>query len=272
MSTTIEQAQEVYAKFSEQFKSIVLGTAELNGEPNASYAPFVMDQNQNIFIYISYITQHAKNISNNNSVSVMFLEDEKEASQIFARKRLTYQCKGEIIPFNSAKWLLVLEEFTKKFGNIINNFKTMEDFNIFQLTPTKGRFVIGFGAAYDIEGANLKVLKPVMGAGHGHKARQGHGTETSQKDAIHHMNTDHRDSVLNIAKVYGKQPDASDAELLDILPDKLLIKVTLKTGQKEIEVNLIAPAGNSGSHGVLISMSKESRKILEEESLKMPKN
>lgn len=271
MNGSMEQAQKMYDNFTAPFKSIILGTAELNGEPNASYAPFVMDQNQNIYIYISYITQHAKNIANNENVSVMFIEDEKEAGQIFARKRLTYQCKGKIVPFNTEKWLSALGEFTNKFGKIIDNFKSMEDFNIYQLTPNKGRFVIGFGAAYDIERDNLKVLKPVAGQGHGHKPRHGgNDKESNTKDAVAHMNTDHRDSVLNIAKVYGKHPEALDAELLDILPDKLLIRLKLINGQKEIEVKLINPTdGNGNSHGVLINMSKESRRILAEESLKV---
>jgi putative heme iron utilization protein len=270
MNGTIEQAQKLYDEFTIPFKSIILGTAELNGEPNASYAPFIMDENQNIYIYISYITQHAKNIANNENVSVMFIEDEKESGKIFARKRLTYQCKGKIIPFDTEKWQFAIGAFTNKFGKIIENFKSMEDFNIFQLIPNKGRFVIGFGAAYDIEGANLKILKPVAGQGHGHKPRHGHGKESNSKDAVNHMNTDHRDSVLNIAKVYGKQTDAIDAELLEILSDKLLIRLTLKSGKKDIEVKLItSPDGNNASHGVLITMSKESRRILAEEAAKV---
>lgn len=274
MNGTMEQAQKMYENFTQPFQSIILATAELNAEPNASYAPFVMDQNQNIFIYISYISQHAKNIANNENVSVMFIEDEKESKQIFARKRLTYQCKGKVIPFNTEKWQIAFTAFSNKFGKIIDSFKSMEDFNIYQLTPNKGRFVIGFGAAYDIEASNLKTLIPVAGQGHGHKHRQGgHGKESNTKDAVDHMNKDHRDSVLNIAKVYGKHREALDAELLDILPDKLLIRLSLKSGQKDVEVPLISPTDdNSSSHGVLISMSKESRKILAEETLKVNVN
>ena len=46
-----EKAQAEYEKFPAEFTSIIISTVNKQGIPNASYAPFVMDDNKNIYIY-----------------------------------------------------------------------------------------------------------------------------------------------------------------------------------------------------------------------------
>jgi heme iron utilization protein len=157
----IAKAQAEYENFSAQFGSIILSTVDAEGLPNASYTPFVMDEKKHIYIYVSGLATHTKNIYANSRVSVLFIEDEAQTKQIFARRRLSFDCDPILLARDTPQWLGIIEKFQEKFGGIIEMLHSLPDFRIFQLTPTSGRFVIGFGAAYQISGDNLHQLTQI---------------------------------------------------------------------------------------------------------------
>lgn len=154
----IEKAQAEYEKFTEEFESIIISTVNEQGIPNASYTPFVIDDAKNIYIYVSGLSTHTKNIYVNPHVSILFIEDEAKTKQIFARRRLTFDCTATLLERETEQWNQIVEQFQERFGEIIEMLRSLPDFRIFQLTPTEGRFVIGFGAAYHISGDNLNQL------------------------------------------------------------------------------------------------------------------
>ncbi len=157
----IAKAQAEYENFTVQFGSIILSTVDAEGFPNASYTPFVMDEKKRIYIYVSGLATHTKNISANSKVSVLFIEDEAQTKQIFARRRLSFDCEPNLLARDTPQWTEIVDKFQGKFGEIIEMLRSLPDFRIFQLTPTKGRFVIGFGAAYQISGDNLNQLTQI---------------------------------------------------------------------------------------------------------------
>ena len=150
--------QSDYEDFHQQFASIIIATVSDQGIPNASYAPFVMDELKNIYIYVSGLSIHTINIESRPDVSVLFIEDEGKSPNIFARRRLNFDCRASLLERESIKWQEVVDQFQARFGTIIEVMKGLADFRVFQLTPTGGRFVIGFGAAYHIHGDNLHQL------------------------------------------------------------------------------------------------------------------
>ncbi|MBD2694620.1 HugZ family protein [Anabaena catenula] len=154
----IEKAQAEYEKFTEEFESIIISTVNEQGIPNASYTPFVVDDAKNIYIYVSGLSTHTKNIYANPHVSILFIEDEAKTKQIFARRRLTFDCTATLLERETDQWNQIVEQFQGRFGEIIEMLRSLPDFRIFQLIPTEGRFVIGFGAAYHISGDNLNQL------------------------------------------------------------------------------------------------------------------
>ncbi|MEC4804275.1 MAG: pyridoxamine 5'-phosphate oxidase family protein [Jaaginema sp. PMC 1080.18] len=162
----IEQARLEYQGFLDLFQSLVLSTANPQGIPNASYAPFVVDEFHNFYIYVSGLSTHTQNLQINPQASVLFLEDEAQTQQIFARRRLTFNCNTTFIERESEQWLKIINLFGAKFGDIIKLFRDLPDFRIFQLTPQEGRFVIGFGAAYQVNLAGETDLLPIQGKSH----------------------------------------------------------------------------------------------------------
>ncbi len=153
--------------YLEPFKSAVLGTIGENGYPFSSYAPFYYD-GISIYIFISDIATHAKNMQQRPRASAFFIEDENQAQQIFARKRISLQCDVARISKNDHSYASIMEAFVSKQGETLTMLMGMGDFNLYVLTPIYGEATFGFGEAYNIGGEKMDRLVARTG-GSGHK-------------------------------------------------------------------------------------------------------
>ncbi|MBE9005632.1 pyridoxamine 5'-phosphate oxidase family protein [Fortiea sp. LEGE XX443] len=154
----LEKTQAEYESFPHEFQSVIISTITQEGIPNSSYAPFVIDEAKNIYIYISDLATHTQNLYANPHVSVLFIDDEAKSNNIFARRRLSFDCTATLIERDTETWNKIVEQFQERFGEMIEVLRGLADFRIFQLTPSSGRFVLGFGNAYKISGDNLNQL------------------------------------------------------------------------------------------------------------------
>ena len=67
-------------------KTLVMATADKNGAPSVSYAPFVR-RPPPLYVYTSSLSRHTRNMMETAKASVMFIEDEARTRNFFARKR-----------------------------------------------------------------------------------------------------------------------------------------------------------------------------------------
>lgn len=156
--------ERAYQEFSSLFDSVVICTVSGEGMPNASYAPCVIDGDKNIYTYVSGLSSHTQNLKVNPKASLLFIEDESKTEQIFARRRLSYDCEASLLTNDSPKRTEIDLKFGNKFGEIIQIFRDLPDFRIYKFTPIGGRFVVGFGAAYDVDTNDLNKLIHVKGS------------------------------------------------------------------------------------------------------------
>ena len=163
MMNKLEQAQQTYQAFPDRFQSLILSTVSPEGIPNASYAPFVRDADKNFYIYVSGLSTHTQNLHAKAIASILLIEDEAQTTQIFARQRLTLDCTATLLDREREDWTQIADRFSDRFGEIVGVLRGLADFRIFQLTPTGGRFAIGFGAAYQIDPENLDRLTHIKG-------------------------------------------------------------------------------------------------------------
>lgn len=155
----LNRVTELYREFPNKFRSAILGTASAKGIPQASYAPFLIDPDKSIYIYISGLSVHTENLKQTGHASVLMIEDEAETKEIFARRRLSYECVAHALPRDTGQWQGLIARFEERFGGVIGMMKDLPDFQLFCLTPQAGQFVLGFGAAYRVNGDNLNELK-----------------------------------------------------------------------------------------------------------------
>lgn len=135
-------------------KTLVLATLDKEGNPNVSYAPFVIN-NGEYQVLISTIARHARNLIEVPKVSLMLLEDESASRIIYARRRLTFDATARVIERDSDEWKQGVELLKQRHGEIVDDLSSMEDFKLFSFKPSHGLFVKGFGKAFDVSTDDL---------------------------------------------------------------------------------------------------------------------
>lgn len=150
-----------FAELKQQQQSLQLSTLTAEGKANASYAPFVMDDDGNFYIFVSGLASHTQDLLANPDVSLLLMQDESETRQIFARRRAGFQCQASVVGRDDAEYVLMLDKLEDRFGNIVQMLRGLADFVLFRLRPYQGQFVMGFGKAYELGGDNLQELKHI---------------------------------------------------------------------------------------------------------------
>ncbi len=157
-------------EFKASRRSLQLATQSASGNLNASYAPFSL-AGDGFYILVSDIARHGINLKETPEVSVMLIEDEVEAKNIFARKRLTFDAHTTMLNKNTQNFTKGIEAMAARFGEVIDRLSILKDFNLFKLTPYHGLYVKGIGQAFSLTGSELLNLD---------WKRDGHQSDTSQ--------------------------------------------------------------------------------------------
>ena len=160
-SVPLVYTKEEYQKFLTKFHSLHLSTINEGGRPVSSYAPFVVDHNNNFYIYISTLASHTSNLVNDGRAGIMIIEPEEQAENIFARKRVTFDCDVEVLERDSEDWLKIMFMFDDCVGDLMQKLRLLTDFYLIRLKPNSGLFVKGFGKAYEISGSRMDNLSHV---------------------------------------------------------------------------------------------------------------
>lgn len=169
-----EKADQDLIDFFEQAQTAILSTVSSNGNPDASYAPVWLDKDRNFYVYVSSLAKHTANLLYTKKSSVLLIEDQQDATSLFARRRLSLECSVELVSIKDPQYRSYLDQFEKKFGEIIKQLRGMDDFKLFRMIPQKGRMVTGFAAAFQVLGTKIEHH---LGGSH---FRGGHYRKSSQ--------------------------------------------------------------------------------------------
>lgn len=149
--STQSTTHEIQA-FREEFASVLIASIDKEGQAICSYAPTIQLNNK-LYIYISKVAEHFESISSNpNKIEVMFLEDECKAKSVLVRKRLKYRANACFIERGCQEFESALDKLESTMGasSGVQSIRHMVDFHLIELQLGLGRFVKGFGQAYDI--------------------------------------------------------------------------------------------------------------------------
>lgn len=149
-------ARELVAEieaFLSEMKSLMLAVPNEQAAI-ASYAPFVV-LNDRFYILVSELAQHTKALRETSLASVLIIEDESQSASIFARRRLQYEVSVQGIPVASETHTQASSAMLKRHGDVVAQLLQLSDFHMFELRPENGRFVKGFGRAYELAPKSL---------------------------------------------------------------------------------------------------------------------
>ncbi|PLA74621.1 pyridoxamine 5-phosphate oxidase [Hydrogenovibrio sp. SC-1] len=172
MKPALNQIANDFHAFIGTFQSAILATVNATGTPDASYAP-ILQQNGHFYIFISELAQHTDNLMKTPAASLLFIEAEETASDLFARKRATLKVSARAIERTDADWSKLIDAMEAQLGEMISVLRNLADFHLFELTPTQANFVKGFAQAYELDGEMLQNIQ--------HRKAKGHRSTTSSK-------------------------------------------------------------------------------------------
>ncbi|MEP3856076.1 MAG: pyridoxamine 5'-phosphate oxidase family protein [Porticoccus sp.] len=149
-----KRINEEVVNFISSRKSLMLSTLTMEGTPYASYAPFAIGE-ECLYVLISEIALHAVNLQHFPEASVLIIEDEDSAGELFARIRVNYSVQAKHIEPDGKHWAEGIARLADRHGERINHLSQLADFKLFRLIPQGGRYVKGFGRAFSLAGKTL---------------------------------------------------------------------------------------------------------------------
>ncbi len=140
-------------------KTAILSTIskKYDGYPFGSFVTYVSGWDRTIFLYLSNLADHTKNLKNNQKSCITLLKKNKNGD-VQNSARLTLMGNLEEVP------KMINEKCKERFQNIFPESKVyaqMHDFNFYQITVNQARWIGGFGKISWLDPKNwMKVPAP----------------------------------------------------------------------------------------------------------------
>ncbi|MDT4331991.1 HugZ family protein [Methylomonas sp. MS20] len=130
--------------------SLMLATRSEQHHAEASYAPFLFDRGA-FHIFVSALASHTGNLLTHRRAGVLLIEPEADAANPFARRRASFECRVAEVEADSGEYSSVLDSMQQRLGATVALLRSLPDFRLLALTPIHGRYIAGFGQAYDLD-------------------------------------------------------------------------------------------------------------------------
>ena len=146
MDITSEQS---LARILHDTRIAALGTIH-EGEPNQAMVAIALESDFSAFyIHVSRLGKHTTDMEQNPHVSLLIMEADDRRPDPQTLARVSIQGTAEILPRNSSDYMQVKELYISRFPEAEQLF-SLGDFNLWKITPKSGRFVAGFGRAFNL--------------------------------------------------------------------------------------------------------------------------
>jgi putative heme iron utilization protein len=153
-----DSARQDFLALRDNASSAQLATLNKYTTPEVSYAPCILFVGD-YYLFLSQLASHTANLMRNPEVGLMLIEDESEAANPFARRRISLQGRAQPVERDSDLFKSVISLFHRRFGKVMKIIEPLPDFQLFCVGVTSGRFVRGFGQAYELTGKRLDELR-----------------------------------------------------------------------------------------------------------------
>lgn len=145
--TQHDKALDDYRAFLSTRKTVVIATRDENGDPFLSIAPFVVHDDA-VYVYVSEVADHYAYLRDAQTVRILIHGDESAAANVFGVERVSFVCDVAQTPEEGHD--AVFEKFAEHTNaKLVETLRGL-DFHLFRLTPQAGRYVVGFGKAFEV--------------------------------------------------------------------------------------------------------------------------
>jgi len=129
----------------------VLGLAVLvDGDPEASLLPYAVRADYGaVYVQASGLARHSKGLQPGARVGVLIHENEAADADPLQTKRMTVQATVAVLDRESEAFAAAREAFVGRLPGAAMTLN-LGDFTLYELTLGRGRYIAGFGQAYNI--------------------------------------------------------------------------------------------------------------------------
>ena len=131
-----------------------LGTLH-RGEAYVSMVPYALDDAGELFIHVSALAVHTKDMREHPSVSLMVMAPDADSPVAQARSRATLFCQAQALARDTTEYTQAKARYLARFPQSAQTFD-LADFAIFRLRADAARLVGGFALAASLRGEALR--------------------------------------------------------------------------------------------------------------------
>lgn len=130
----------------------------LDGAPYTGLLPFAMQPDFGAaLVHASSLARHMAGLADGEPISfLVHARDDPDADPL-QLPRLTVQGVSRLVARGSAGYAAARQTYVARFPASEPIFG-LGDFNLYALVPQKGRFVVGFGRAYNVTAETIRAL------------------------------------------------------------------------------------------------------------------
>ena len=142
-------SEQALARLIRDTRLAALGTIH-NGEPNLAMVAVAYESDFSAFyIHVSKLGKHTGDIENDPHVSLLLTEADDHRPDPQTLARVSIQGMATVLPRNDPDYARVKVRYLKRFPEAEQLF-SLGDFNLWKIMPKGGRFVAGFGRAFNL--------------------------------------------------------------------------------------------------------------------------
>ena len=149
------QSEHALARLIRSTRTAALGTLH-DGHANLAMVAYAFAEDFSaIYIHVSKLGKHTTDMENDPRVSLLITEADDGRLDPQTLARLSIRGTAEILPRTDPGYAQVKTIYLARFPEAEQLF-SLGDFNIWKITPKGGRFVAGFGRAFNLVPEALK--------------------------------------------------------------------------------------------------------------------
>src|ERR1051325_4303045 len=144
-----EQSERTLARLIRETRVAALGTLH-DGEPNLAIVAYSFAEDFSVFyIHVSRLGKHTTDMENDPRVSLLIAETDDRRADPQTLARVSIRGTAEILPRDASGYAQVRQNYLERFPEAEQLF-SLGDFNLWKIMPKSGRFVVGFGRAFNL--------------------------------------------------------------------------------------------------------------------------
>jgi putative heme iron utilization protein len=149
------QSEQRLAGLIRSTRTAALGTLH-DGEPNLAMVAYAVSADFSAFyIHVSRLGRHTVDMETDPRVSLLIVESDDRRADPQTLARVSLRGIAEILPRSDTSYAQIKNIYLGRFPEVEQLF-SLGDFNLWKITPKGGRFVAGFGRAFNLVPGALK--------------------------------------------------------------------------------------------------------------------